>query len=104
VPVRPEELLDPVKRREWQEMKSMSCSPGFIQPVPYEEIDLFIHHPIDFEEAYQNKKELPVGTFSIPLASVSDLIAMKRHAHREQDRSDIMALEQLLRLREGEQS
>jgi hypothetical protein len=66
--------------------------------------NLFLHQPIDFEDAYRNKKDPSVGTFSIPLTGIGDLIKMKRQANREQDRSDIQALEQLLRLREGDQS
>jgi hypothetical protein len=42
-----------------------------------------------------------VEDFTIPLAGVPDLIAMKRIAGREQDCSDIDALTRLLQMDEG---
>ncbi len=67
---------------------------------PYEEVDLFLENPVAFEGAYARRVEVPVGEIHIPIASIADLITMKRMAGREQDRSDIEALTQLLRLNE----
>ncbi|MGH7164509.1 MAG: hypothetical protein ACREIS_03160 [Nitrospiraceae bacterium] len=104
VPVEAGQLLDPSKRREWQEMKSMVMFTWLHPNRPYEEIDLFLENPIDFESAYAGRKELPVIDFTIPLASTSDLIALKRISDREQDRSDIEALTRLQRLEDKGQA
>ena len=99
-PVEAIALLDPAKRREWRETTSMVMF-GWIHPArAYEEVDLFLENPIDFDSAYARRLNIPAGDLRIPVASVPDLITMKRLSGREQDRSDIEALTQLLRLDE----
>jgi hypothetical protein len=100
VPVEAGEVLDPVKRREWKETKSMIVFTWLHPARPYEEVDMFLENPIDFGTAYANRKEVMVGDFTIPLVGVSDLIALKSLSDREQDRSDIEALRQIQRLTE----
>ncbi|MGH9427424.1 MAG: hypothetical protein ACRD2L_14120 [Terriglobia bacterium] len=102
VPVQPTDLLDPSKRQEWQDSKSMIVFTWIHPSRPYEEIDMFLENPIDFPSAYGSKKDIPIGDFSIPLVGVTDLIALKRISNREQDRSDIEALQQVSRLSEDQ--
>ena len=100
VPVAATDFLDPAKRREWQESKSMVMFTWIHSGRPYEEIDVFLENPIDFQSAYSKRKSLTVEDFTIPLASVTDLIAMKQLSGREQDSADIAALTRLLQLDE----
>ena len=102
VPVEAAAFLDPAKRREWQESKSMVMFTWIHPARPYEEVDVFLDNPIDFGSAYANRQDVPVGDFTVPLAGVADLITLKRMAGREQDRSDIEALTRLTQLDEGE--
>jgi hypothetical protein len=95
VPVEAADLLNPSKRREWRENKSMVMFTWIHPARPYEEIDVFLENPIDFESAYAKRQDLPIDDFTIPLASVSDLITLKQISGREQDRSDIEALRQI---------
>ena len=95
VPVEAADLLNPAKRREWRENKSMVMFTWIHSARPYEEIDVFLDNPIAFESAYANRKDLPIENFTIPLASVPDLITLKQISGREQDRSDIEALRQI---------
>jgi hypothetical protein len=101
VPVQPFDLLDPLKRQEWKETKSMVVFTWIHPNRSYEEIDVFLENPIEFDSAYRNKKELPVEGFVLSLAGITDLINLKRMAGREQDRSDVEALKRLLRASEG---
>lgn len=101
VPVAPDAILDPAKRREWQESKSMVMFTWIHSTRPYEEIDVFLESPIDFESAYLNRTDVPIQDFAIPVAGIPDLISLKRLAGRDQDRSDIEALTRLLRSDEG---
>lgn len=102
VPVEPAEILDPAKRREWNETKSMIVFTWLHPDRPYEEVDMFVDNPIAFEAAYANRKEMIIGDFAVPLAGVSDLITLKTLSAREQDRSDIEALRKVQRLTEEE--
>jgi hypothetical protein len=101
VPVAADAILDPAKRSEWRESKSMVMFTWLHSARPYEEIDIFLENPIDFESAYLNRTDMPIQDFTISIAGISDLIALKRLAGRDQDRSDIDALTRLLRSDEG---
>ena len=61
---------------------------------------MFLDNPIDFSLAFSRKILLALQDFTVLIASVPDLIALKRLAGREQDQSDILALQQLLNLGE----
>ena len=98
IPASPVALLDPTKRRDWRETKSMVMFTWVHPDRPYEEVDLFLENPMDFAAAYDRKVDIAFEDIAIPIASITDLIAMKRMSAREQDRSDVEALIQLLRL------
>jgi hypothetical protein len=48
---------------------------------------------IDFPSAYSNGITVQLGTIDVPVIAKADLLAMKRHAARPQDQSDVDALE-----------
>ncbi len=102
VPVPPFDFLDRAKRHDWRETKSMVVFTWLHRQRPYEEIDVFLDNPVDFDIAFSRKTSLPIQDFSVLIASVPDLIELKRLAGREQDHSDILALQQLLDLSDGE--
>ena len=101
VPVQSFDFLDAAKRREWLETKSMMVFTWLNPTRPYEEIDVFLRNRIDFALAFSRKTSLPLQDFTVHIASVPDLIELKRLAGREQDRSDIAALRRLLDMSEG---
>ncbi|MDQ6734468.1 MAG: hypothetical protein M3Z35_10230, partial [Nitrospirota bacterium] len=78
VPVQPFDFLDAAKRREWRETKSMVVFTWLNPSRPYEEIDVFLDNPIDFSLAFSRKTSLPLQDFTVLIASVPDLIALKR--------------------------
>ena len=98
VPVDAAEVLNPEKRREWRDTKSMIVFTWLHPARPYEEVDMFLNNPIDFGTAYANRKEVSLGDYAVPLSGISDLIALKTISGREQDRSDIEALRQIQNL------
>ena len=59
-------------------------------------VDIVIHHPLDFKKAYQNKIERDVSGTRVMLASIEDMITLKKAAGRAQDLADIMHLERFL--------
>jgi len=96
VPVNPEELKDSKKREEWYNEKNMGVF-SFWRDNDTSEIDLLIYHPIDFEKAYERKSIVHLQGINIPVASVKDLIEMKKISGRDKDLLDIKTLETMLK-------
>lgn len=94
-PVDLSDFADPVKRNEWATEKSMVVlSLGHLSK-PLISVDLFIDPPVPFEELSKRVVQRKLGPDAIPVASVQDLIDMKRIAGRPLDLADIEALERL---------
>lgn len=99
-PVQALNLADAQKRKEWVEEKHMSAFTFWNPSVPYEEVDILLENPIDFEEAYGARKIVRATDLRIPLASIEHLIILKRETGRGQDLSDVDSLEKLKRVLE----
>jgi len=63
-------------------------------------VDLFVENPIDFEELWAGSELVELEGTAVRVASVPDLIRLKRMAARPQDASDIEALEAIMEQRE----
>ncbi len=64
---------------------------------PMREVDLFVEHPIDFEGLWSRSAVVDIGGTEARIASIQDLIALKRLAGRPQDLQDIQALEGIVK-------
>ena len=100
-PVRAAEFADPEKRRVWIEQKGMRVFSLWDPKNPLREVDLFVEHPLPFEELFARSELLEVGAVTIRVASIPDLISLKRISARPEDLADIEALEALLERRTG---
>lgn len=93
------DLVDAEKRRGWTEHKHAKVVTVLHPDRPYESVDILLENPIPFEGA-EARREMPVaGDLAIPLASLEDLIELKRKTGREQDHLDAMRLEKIRELR-----
>jgi len=100
-PRAPVPLLDfanPDLRRDWIQEKGLTVFSLWSTDHPATEIDLFIEEPFPFEEVFARATQVDLGSNHVTVASVSDLIELKRRADRPKDREDI---EQLMALVEG---
>ncbi|MFQ5800160.1 MAG: nucleotidyl transferase AbiEii/AbiGii toxin family protein [Candidatus Hydrothermarchaeales archaeon] len=95
IPVKIEEFAIVENLKRWSEEKKMLAFTFWNPKKPYEEIDIFIHNPIDFHEIDSTKEVIEAEDIQIPIVSLDTLIALKRISNREQDRSDIAALEKI---------
>ena len=68
---------------------------------PMREVDLFVEHVIDFDELWNRSDIINLRDTAVRIASIPDLIHLKRLAGRPQDLADIEALEIILRRKEG---
>jgi len=92
-PVRAEDFADPAARAGWAGEKGMTVFSLWSAQVPGIEVDLFVREPFDFEQAFGRAVRVTLDTTSAMVASLEDLVAMKRAAGRPLDLADVAALE-----------
>lgn len=100
--VDPFDFADAGRRRAWIEEKGPRdfsfYDPGDALGI----VDLFVEPPFDFEELWANARGVELGPVKVRVASIPDLIRMKRQAGLAQDLDDIDRLQEIERRRGGE--
>jgi uncharacterized NAD-dependent epimerase/dehydratase family protein len=91
-PVRLAEFVSPETRRDWVSEKGMVVLSLFSPELPATEVALFASEPFRFDAAYARALRADLGTTTVTVASLDDLIALKRAAGRPQDLEDVEAL------------
>ncbi len=92
-------IADPATRRGWIEDKGMTVLTLHDPGEPLLRVDLFTDEVVPFEDLLARSEEFRVGVTKMRVASIPDLIAMKRLAGRPRDLEDIEALEEIHRRR-----
>jgi hypothetical protein len=100
VPVDPRDFADPAVRSRWVAEKMMQVFSMRDPNDPLRQVDLFAEDR-GFEGLWERAVQVRVGSGDVRVASIPDLIEMKRTAGRAQDLADIEALQQIAQLREG---
>ena len=101
-PVAPEAFADPSTREAWVVEKGMRVF-SLSHPGPLRlTVDLFVEEPFPFDEAFERSVVVQIGGAAVPVASIGDLIALKRQAGRPQDIEDIRRLEEIAYLSDPE--
>jgi hypothetical protein len=90
------DFADAEKRRDWIQQKSLTVLGLWSPNHPATEIDLFVDEPLPFEAAWARACHIDLGANSIRVASIEDLIQLKRRAGRPQDHEDIARLNMIL--------
>lgn len=101
LPVSLEAFADSKRRESWIREKGMKVFTLYNPKKEAEHVDVMTEDYLDFDKAYQNKKMVSARDIRIPLASIPDLIKLKKIAGRERDKVDIMALRKIMEI-EGE--
>jgi len=96
VPVPAEQFADAEARRSWIEDKGLTVFALWSPELPGTGVDLFVEEPFDFEAAHARGVTVELGPVALVVASIDDLIAMKRAAGRGKDLEDIAALEAIV--------
>jgi hypothetical protein len=95
LPVPAAQFADAEKRREWIEQKGMRVF-SFHNPVnPMLSIDLFVEHPIPFDDLRSRAVRLDIDGVAVYICSIDDLIVLKQQAGRPQDLQDIERLQRI---------
>ncbi|HEY0156603.1 MAG TPA: nucleotidyl transferase AbiEii/AbiGii toxin family protein [Thermoanaerobaculia bacterium] len=99
LPVDAYDFADEAKRREWSETRNLQVFSMRDERNPLLTVDLFAREPIPFEELWSRADQVTLGGRTIRVASIEDLIRMKRGAGRPLDLVDIERLEEIARRR-----
>lgn len=101
LPVNAADFADEGKRREWIESRNLQVFSMHDEKNPLLTVDLFAEEPIPFPELWSRADIVSLGGRNIRVASIEDLIRMKRAAARPQDAIDIEQLMAIARRRHG---
>ena len=93
-PVDPMGIADKPTRHDWIHNKNMKAF-NFYKENEFKEIDIIIETPVSFEVAKKTIQHIKLGTLTIPVISIANLIKMKKKADRDIDRTDIKELKAL---------
>ncbi|MBI4723356.1 MAG: hypothetical protein HY769_10265 [Candidatus Stahlbacteria bacterium] len=102
LPVDSNDLVDSAKVRDWIETKNLKAFSFYHPKATYKVVDIILVHPLEFEEVFLNKTVKRVKDIEIYLASIDDIIEMKKFSARPQDFSDIEMLKKAKKYRESE--
>ena len=94
-PVPIEQFADASTRSSWVEEKGLTVFSVWSDRFPGLEVDLFVQEPLEFEGAWGRRVVVKLESTRAAIASLADLVAMKRAAGRPQDIADVEALEAL---------
>ncbi len=97
VPVSPESLLDPEKRKIMTDIKNALVFTFIDINNPYRQVDIFLGKDTLYNELIQEAVIINFYGYEIPVISIPDLIKMKKMVNpiREKDISDIRELQRL---------
>lgn len=101
LPVNALDFAEEKIRREWVELRNVEVFSLRDERNPLLTVDLFAREPVPFEELWHRADIVTLRGRAVRIASIGDLIAMKRAAGRAVDRIDIEKLEAIARRRNG---
>ena len=95
-PVQAAAFADAEARRSWIQDKGLTVFSFWSPAHPATEIDVFVAEPFPMQPALARAVSIQLGALSVPVASIPDLILLKRQSARLKDLDDIQALEAIL--------
>jgi len=95
IPVDIREFANEKVRRRWMAEKHMKALSLHDREMPPTVIDILAESPIEFEDLYQRAKLISLDEMTLRIASIPDLIVLKRLSGRPEDLSDIAELEKI---------
>lgn len=94
-PVGADDFANRSIREEWIRDKNLTVFSMWSGKLPATEIDIFVREPFEFDDAYARALSVDLPFARVSVASLDDLIALKKAAGRPKDLEDIAALEKL---------
>jgi len=100
IPVDPMTFADAAVRQTWIDEKGMQVFQMRDVNNPMRSVDLFVDSPIGFDDLWSRSEVKMIGETPARVASIPDIISLKRASDRPKDRSDIEVLEKIMKMRE----
>ncbi len=94
-PVDARDFADPDIRRRWIEEKGMRVFSMWDPRRPLLEVDIFVDPPLPFAEVWSRAVAMDVAGSTVRVASIADLVVLKRIGGRPKDLADISALKEI---------
>ena len=95
LPLALDDLIDEEKRKSWAVEKNMVVYSLYDAKNPFFLLDIFVEEPFNFDEVYEERKEIEFENTIIPLVPIKALIAMKEKSERPQDQADVFYLKKI---------
>jgi hypothetical protein len=89
-----ETLVDTQKRKALIKEQQMAAVTLLSHSSMVPMVQILIHHQLDFQKAYSNSITRDLAGIPVRLASIEDLVILKKTTRRSQDNSDISHLTQ----------
>jgi predicted nucleotidyltransferase len=97
VPVSADAFADPAERGRLVAEKGMTVLSFASPALAMTEVDMFADPPFAFGEVHERAERVELGDVPVRVASITDVIAMKRRVGRPKDLEDVAVLERLAR-------
>jgi hypothetical protein len=91
-PVDPIMIADKKMRHDWIKNKNMKAFNFYKSGRTYEEVDIIIDSPVDFQEAIKDALEAKVSGLTLNVISPKNFVKMKKSSGRDKDLRDIEEL------------
>ena len=86
-------LADSKIRRLWMQQKGMNVFSFMERKKPFRVVDIMVRPLQDFQQRYEQRKQVLYHGIQVPVIPIDALIRMKRQAGRPQDQEDVAYLE-----------
>lgn len=95
LPINPADLANQTIRAEWKQRNMVALS-FLLNVKPFTVIDIFIDHPIQYDELVKQAVRFVYGDVSIRICGIRHLIELKERAGRGKDLEDLKFLYEIL--------
>lgn len=100
LPVNPDDMADEKTLKDWIENRNMRAFSFYHKKENRKVVDIVLVQPLDFTKAFQRRVIKKVDDIEIYVASIDDMISMKKASNRPKDLSDMEMLKEALKIME----
>lgn len=100
LPISPDNMADEKILKDWTENRNMKAFSFYHKKENHKVVDIVLVQPLDFTQAFQHRVIKKVDDIEIYVASIDDMISMKKASNRPKDLSDLAMLQEAHKIME----